>query len=197
MEGKKVNPRCYTTDTKIVIGKLGSVWKKRGYKIGEFHSLIRAAGYFPSRKTLFNWIGASKSPKSRSSFLGARGPKKKLGKEEEDVLSGYILTENQLGQIVDSAKIIRFCQDKMGISISQPTVSRLLCKLGFSSRVSRVSDKKKIESSYQLAKKCAIFIRQLRKSGVLNRKLGLIGSIDVTYTSNRTYRPRTYALKRG
>ena len=195
MSRRKVKSTQYSKDTKETIAKLGVAWLNRGSKLKDFQKLVFEAGIRVTLKTIRNWIHLVKSPKPRSPLPKKRGRRESLGVEEKAVLSGYVLEQNQLGVVVDLAKITQFAREKLGISISLSTSSRLMNELGFSSRVAKVADGKKIKTTGQLVESCTTFIKQLRQSGVFLRSNDLIGSMDFTYTSNGSFHPKTFALK--
>lgn len=90
-----------------------------------------------------------------------------------------------------------FIEQAFEVKLARSTVHGMLHRLGFSSRVMQTN-----RGGYKLDKNQILeltknFLNQLTDEGFFNHHLNMIGSFDFTFTSQRTYRPRTYAPRGG
>ena len=99
--------------------------------------------------------------------------------------------------IVDLSSALGFLEDHLDVQLSRSTVHNVLHKLGFSSRVMQTS-----RSGYKLDKEEMIkmaknWLNARTDDGFFDVHPSELGSIDFTFTSQRTYRPRSFARRNG
>jgi len=76
-----------------VLAKLAMAWKRLGWKLADFHTLLETGGFQVSRRTIRRWAiedRCSTSPTSQSVALGCP---RLLDDERAEVVAGYFWTK--------------------------------------------------------------------------------------------------------
>jgi hypothetical protein len=107
------------------------------------------------------------------------------------------LHENDRNEIVSLLGASGFLEAALSLNLAKSTVHNLLHRLGFSSRVVQTSS-----AGYKLDKSALVslafnWVKARHEDGFFSVDRCQLGSIDFTFTSQRTYRPKSYAKRGG
>jgi transposase len=186
----------HSPDTRNTIGAIYAAMKRLGFERRERVAVLREAGLDLPIPTLDRYVRALEADGVPVAVAGGRGRKPSLTAEQERFFVGWVLHENDRNEIVTLLGSVAFLERTLNLKLSKTTVHDLLHRLGFSSRVAQTSS-----AGYKLDKTALISLAQnwiaaRHADGFFDVERCQLGSIDFTFTSQRTYRPRSYA-KRG
>lgn len=184
-------------DVRNAVGAIYSAMKRRGVVRREAVQILSEAGFSYPTRTLDRYAqqvarGASPVPSP-----GTSGRKAALTQGEKEVFCGWILAENEKNNMVSLKSSRAFLDQTFDVQVGDTTAHRWLHQLGFSSKVMQTSSKGYKLDKDQLLNISTNWLNERTEEGFFNVDLSQLGSIDFTFTSQRTYRPRSYARRNG
>jgi hypothetical protein len=167
----------------------------RGYGIGNtvFRRCLQLAGYTVSESQLNRWVARVGSNTSAVLENKQSGAEALLSREQRNVISGWVLDENDHGNLVSLARYIRASLIFFSTNISPSTASSYLAEDEFTYKLVQEKGKSFVvdvevlrQQAWDWVKKQNFKIRRDR-----------LASGDFTFTSHRTARKRGYAPRGG
>ena len=113
-----------------------------------------------------------------------------LKQKQERLVVGHVLSQNDQGLQVTTNVVRKFSRISLGKNISATTARRILARNHISQHHGR---QQKINKSADLAKIYRKWIKEYKQNGSLLIDKSRIGSLDFTYISHKTTRPKTYS----
>lgn len=159
--------------------------------------ILSSAGFDTPDRTLDRYAKRIKAGESPVPSPGTGGRKAALTQGEKEVLCGWVLAENEKNNMVSLKSSRAFLDDTFDVQVGDTTAHRWLHELGFSSKVMQTSSKGYKLDKDQLLNIATNWLNERTEEGFFNVDLSQLGSIDFTFTSQRTYRPRSYARRNG
>jgi len=180
-------------EVKTAFAKQYLAWKARGQKKADFLLFLSESGYSVPESSLTRWVAGVKQQGTALPQNTGAGRPRALSEEEIRLVVGYVLGRNSKKQEVHLDTVQKFIRDFFNTDVSLRTVLNYLSLHGFSSRVAKGSS-----AGFQLDMTTLAHIaHQWLQSSPLRCPRSLLCSLDFTFTSHRTDRRLTYALKGG
>lgn len=157
---------------------------------------MNTAGYSIAPATLERWVRDVKSRGTAILEFKESGGKSLLDREQRNVMSGWVLHENETGTKVTILSFFDCTKAFFHVELSNGTISNYLAEDGFSSRLLKRKGASFVVDIDALAKMMWewIFIQDFRGRGIIRKNFA---SIDFTFTGHRTDRGKGYAPKGG
>ena len=149
------------------LGKLYTAWRDMGKKRSEFQALLKTAGYKVTVRTLNNWRMASAKKMNIGISPQKIGRPRIMSRKMERVVTGYIIAQNEAGEIVTSQSVREFCRNRLGRNMSLPTVRAYMRKNHITLRTTR---RVKVLSSNELAGMYRCWLREQQEKGWLDHE---------------------------
>jgi len=189
--------RALSVDTRNTVGALYAAMKRLGWARSERDAVLREAGLGLPRPTLDRYVRAVEAAVKPVPGSGGTGRKAALTSEQERFFAGWILSENDRNEIVTLLAACGFLEATLKLKLAKSTVHKLLHRLGFSSRIAQTAS-----GGYKLDKSVLIslafeWVNARHADGFFSVDRCQLGSIDFTFTSQRTYRPKSYTKRGG
>jgi len=182
-----------STEVKTAFASQYLAWKARGLNKDDFLSFLSEAGYSVPYRSLARWVNAVKHSGAVVSQNCAAGRPRCLSEEETHLVVGYVLDRNSKKEEVHLETVRKFISDEFDIELSLRTVLNYLTAQGFSSRVAK---QRSGGIQLDLSHLTQIALEWLQTSP-LHCPRSLLCSVDFTFTSHRTDRRVSYALRGG
>lgn len=189
----------YTTcslspDTRIAIANMFSAWRRLNKKTCEFEELLKEAGYDIPRPTLYGWSRNIETTGTLAINPGRGAHPAALDGEKGQIVLGYCFAENLAGRAVSLSSTVQFIQAKLHMSLSEATVSRFFAENEVSSKVAQMRSAGTSANFDEMARIYSSWISQQNRDGLIPSDLGLLGSIDFTYTKHSGEVIKTYSM---
>lgn len=180
-------------EVKTAFAKQYLAWKARGWKKADFIMFLSEAGYSIPVSSLTRWVAGVKQQGNALSQMNGAGRPRTLSEEETHLLVGYVLDRNSKKQEVHLETVQKFISDNFDTNVTLRTVLNYLTAQGFTSRVAKGRDG---GVQLDLTNLSQIAFQWLLTSPI-HCPTNLLCSLDFTFTSHRTDRRVSYALKGG
>ena len=168
--------------------------EKAEQKTGEFEELLKEAGYDIPRSTLYCWSKAIGTTGALTITPGRGAHPGALDGEKGQIVLGYCFAENLAGHVVSLSSTIQFIQTNLHVSLSEATVSRFFAENEVSSKVAQMKSAGTSTNFEEMARIYSSWIAQQNRDGLIPSDLGLLGSIDFTYTKHSGEVIKTYSM---
>jgi transposase len=184
-------------DVRNTVGAIYAAMKRLGYERDAREKVLSEAGFAYPERTMRRYVERIEADDIPVPSPGTAGRKRALTPEEERIFCGWVLAENERNEKVDLSASQAFVEHSLGTKMSKPTVQRMLHRLGFSSRVMQTSRAGYKLDKDEILEMATNWLNARTDAGFFNVHPSELGSIDFTFTSQRTYRPRSYARRGG
>jgi transposase len=183
-----------SADQRELVARLVGPLEVRGISRSVFRDVLAEAGITVPKSSLDRWVRAHSATGRVFTAEKASGRVALLDDEQCEIAAGWVLSENDLNQVVSLASFSKFCASAFGVELAQTTAHDYLHALGFSSKVSQVKTSGFTIDADALAKTMFEWKSERQRAGELT---GLLASVDFTFTGHRTDRRVTYAPAGG
>ena len=164
---------------------------EQGQSMESIAELFSDSGYQVTGHSLSNHLRSLDSIGSAVSENPNYGRHRSLDAEQETILSGYVLSENNMGNVVDRTRVLEFIRNNFEVELTPEGVGLYLQRLGFSLRTAQSRT-----AGYQFSVD-AMAVMVISWLNRTPRKLPLdkVASVDFTYSGHRLSRTVSYARK--
>lgn len=128
---------------------------------------------------------------------GKPGRPRALTPGEERLFCGWVLAKNERNEIVDLEAACDFLRDTLLVPVARMTAHNILHRLGFTSKLVRTRREGYRLDKATMLKMATDWLNARTDEGFFNVHPSQLGSIDFTFTSHRTARPRSYSQRGG
>jgi transposase len=184
-------------DVRNTVGAIYNSMRAHGLKRSKSAKILSDAGFDYPERTLRQYASQIKGGESPVPSPGTAGRNRALTHGEEELFCGWVLAENEKNNSVSLKSSQAFLDERLGVQVTQGTVHKLLHQLGFSSKVMQTSSKGYKLDKDQLLNIATNWLNERTTEGFFDIHPSELGSIDFTFTSQRTYRPRSYTRRGG
>lgn len=183
----------YPVETRNAIGAISVAMAKDGIKKKKIRVILQNAGYAVPSSTLDDWMRVATTGQTPLKVVKLSGAKKALSTQQMRILAGWTIDQVGQNKEVHGKDARRFIFESWGVETDKSYVSKLYKELGFKSKVCQTKT-----SGYKLDKETLVemvvsFLNRLTDKGFFNIPQFRIGSVDFTFTGQRTYRPKSYS----
>lgn len=183
-------------DTKTVLAKLYVVEKAEGRTRKEFVHNLSLIGLGLSESQLDRWVANVNSTGSAISLSKHSGQPEALDREKRDIVSGWVLDQNDHGIPVHLSSYCDFVNTNFNIQITDMTASNYLRDDGFAYRILKTKGKSFVVDVERM-RQGAWEWHQSHDFNKFNNSLDCLCSVDFTFTSHRTERASGYGPQGG
>jgi transposase len=191
---KTYNTVKMTKDTRNTLANVYVALKNDGMKPNKIREIFSNAGYPVPATTIQTWLSTMKSQRVALKEQSNAGRPFALSVEQENLVVGYVLDKNHKREQCTLRAVAAFAKHQFGFTVSNATIQRTLCGLGFSSQTMKLKARGFTKTNEQLGQEVLDWVMEMRKTKKLK---GLFGSIDFTFTSHRTDVHKTYSATGG
>jgi transposase len=136
-EKRKYQSTVLSTDQRELIARLVGPLEARGLSRSVFRDILADAKFSVPKSSLDRWVHAYAMTGSIFMVEKASGAAPLLDDEQCEIAAGWVLSQNDLNQLVSIASFSKFCASAFGVKLGQTTAHDYLHALGFSSKVSQ------------------------------------------------------------
>ena len=180
-------------EVRTAFAKQYIAWKARGLKKADFLAFLSESGYTITERTLSRWVAGVKQQGTAVSQTVGGNRERALSEEETRMIVGFVIDRNLHKLIVHLDTVQTFIHDYFHKEVSLSTVHNYLHANGISSRVT-VGRSDSLQLDFMELAQIAF---QWLQTSPLHCPRSLLCSVDFTFTSHRTDRVLSYALKGG
>lgn len=152
-------------------------------------------GYPIDRGTFNRWLKRLDLDGSAVSADKGSGRPRALSDEQQRLLVGYVLAQNERNEEVHLSDVVAFVKNSFDLDITNRTALSYLNACGFSSQLTQNKTPGYKLSENELTKIACSWLRSTRDSGFFNVSRDALCSIDFTFTGHRGERRRTFSRK--
>lgn len=188
---KRRNPSAeLSTETRELVARLVGPLHKRGISRQVLRDCLAEADAPVSKASLDRWVYDYTQSGSVFSPEKATGAVPLLDAEQQEVAAGWVLIENDERRPVSVESFRRFCNESLGVGMSNSSARNYLTNLGFASKVAGTKTIGFTVDVDSLVEMMCHWVEERRGDGDLDE---LVASVDFTFTGHRTDRVSSYA----
>lgn len=181
---------------KEMLARLYIAMKRRGISRKNYLDGLHESGVDVSSRTIDRWVYHVQNEIEVISTSKESGKNSLLDRDQLDVASGFVLSENIRGASVHVQDYQRFVKDIFQVGLSDSTVRNYLKGDGFSYRTLNNKGKSFCINSEALSKELWNWIQE-QDFTTIRKIRQRLASIDFTFTSHRTEKFSGYAVEGG
>ena len=195
-ESAKVQ-RTTSNELKTAFAGLFLLQHERGMKASTFVKDLNSLGYNVSKATFNRWVAQQRSTGRVGVEEKKSGKPTALDVEQRNVLSGWVLTQENAHVETHLADYIEACSSIFKIDISKSTAQRYLVEDGFASKKMQNRTSGFKLSNESLVSLAWNWMETQHQRGLFNTPKHKVCSIDFTFTGHRQDRRTTYSRVGG
>lgn len=177
-----------------MLGRLLWAAGQVGLKTGKFFRMVKTAGYSASESSMHRWRASVDSGNLPISPAKMSGRPRIVSAVIQELLFGFVLDQNAKNLPVERRDGVRFLRKALGRKVSKETIGRIFKKLGLVRKWMRNRTAGYQKTDAELVDMYNEFIKKCRRE---KRFAATFASLDLTTTTHRNDRKKTYALSGG